>query len=202
LVSPVTGNGVFQEPPAVEEVEEEPVEKKVPDNRSITAIAADTPLPSPTYTTKTLARHERERKKKEYEEMVERERIRKENELLAKRERIMNAYIGKQDFTKVPKPVHNKPFGNKRELEGVQRVSKSEKKAHKEEDLARTTSRGSSIKDPASPPTSPTLNPQYNTESDSVPGSPASPSSKRSNRISQVLHKVHLAAGVHNKIDL
>lgn len=82
-----------------EDAEEEVVEEKeeeIPDNRSITEIAASIPLPAPVYTEKTRAKHERIRKKREHEEALERERIRKENEVLYKRERIMNAYTGKQ----------------------------------------------------------------------------------------------------------
>lgn len=75
--------------------EEEP-EEEIPDNRSITEIAASTPLPQPVYTEKTRAKHDRQRKKREHEEAVERERIRRENDILNKRERILNAYTGKQ----------------------------------------------------------------------------------------------------------
>lgn len=85
----------------------EPEPEPVVDTRTDFEIAADTPLPPPTYTAKTLARHERERKKREHEEMVERERIRRENELLAKRERILNAYTGKQGTLHPPTSLRN-----------------------------------------------------------------------------------------------
>jgi hypothetical protein len=78
--------------------EEESVAAPEPvvDNRPIFEIACDTPLPAPTYTAKTQARLDKQRKKREYEEYVERERVRREEELLAKRERIMTAYTGRQ----------------------------------------------------------------------------------------------------------
>ena len=98
----LVGNGVNEESSSVVYVEEEvPIKEVVPDNRTVLEIAIDTPLPQPAYTAKTMARHEKERKQREYEEMVERERIRRDRELLYKRERIMNAYTGRQG-----KPSH------------------------------------------------------------------------------------------------
>lgn len=86
-------------------VERQPTPEPEPepeiDNRSITEIAATTPLPAPAYTAKTLARHEKERKKREHAEMVERERIRVETARLNKQERILNAYSGKMGKTSI-----------------------------------------------------------------------------------------------------
>jgi len=132
-----------------DEVEPEPV---VPDNRSITEIAATTPLPEPAYTEKTKAKHEKLRKQREYEEMVRKEKARREAELLYKRDRIMNAYTGKQDFSKVPKSSRTKNFGksihtgsNKEGVDPIQHIVKSDKKALKAEEAAEPNSRGSSI---------------------------------------------------------
>lgn len=191
-------------------------EEEIPDNRSVTQIAASTPLPAPVYTDKTRAKHERIRKKREHEEAVERERIRRETELLNKRERILNAYTGKQDFTKVPKPARTKNFGRaheRKDLDGVQFINKSDKKAAKKEDgLVKTHSRGSSIDEPSSPSQHPasggfagsfpaeqsTSRVSHNTHGttghDVQPSSPSSPVMvspvvKLARRVSAVAHK-------------
>ena len=76
--------------------DERPIKKVVPDTRTPLEIAVATPLPPPAYTAKTVARHEKARKKQEYEDMIRREKRRRDRELLYKRERIMNAYTGQQ----------------------------------------------------------------------------------------------------------
>ncbi|KAK9900657.1 hypothetical protein P389DRAFT_208111 [Cystobasidium minutum MCA 4210] len=214
--SSIIDHGTTHEEPVgeqEEEVYEESIqEEEIPDDRSITEIAASIPLPAPVYTDKTRAKHERLRKKREREEAIERERIRRENEILAKRERIMTAYTGKQDFTKVPKPVRTKGFGRaheRKDLDGVQFVNKADKKAAKKDELTKTTSRGSSIDEPSSPshPASGGLAGSFPAEKsntrashasyvvsdpDTEPGSPSPPTSpivKLGRRVSALAHK-------------
>lgn len=116
------------------------------------------------------------------------------------------------DFTKVPKPARTKAFGRaheRKDLDGVQYVNKSDKKAAKKDDLARTTSRGSSVHEPSSPshPASGGLvgsfpadksytrvsqNTAVTSDFDTEPGSPSSPTSpiiKLGRRVSALAHK-------------
>jgi len=144
-------------------------EHEIPDDRSVTAIAASTPLPAPAYSEKTKAKHEKLRKKQEHEAMVKREKERKEAELLSKRDKIMNAYTYKQDFSKVPKPSRTKDFGkniysssNAARKEGadpIQHIKSADKKEFKAEEKARkrSNSRGSSLLEEQDPNASMTL---------------------------------------------
>lgn len=144
-------------------------EHEIPDDRSVTAIAASTPLPAPAYSEKTKAKHEKLRKKQEHEAMVKREKERREAELLSKRDKIMNAYTYKQDFSKVPKPSRTKDFGkniysssNAARKEGadpIQHINPADKKEFKAEEKARkrSNSRGSSLLEEQDPNASMTL---------------------------------------------
>jgi len=135
---------------SVESVEPE---AEILDDRSITAIAASVPLPAPVYSDEVQAKRDRIRRKKEHAERVRLEKERQERELLAKRDRILNAYTGKQDFSKVPKAGRTKNFGmsihtgaaQKEGADPVQHIAKADKKAYKAEEKLESNSRGSSL---------------------------------------------------------